>query len=232
MARTPASPAGHRPAARPTAVTGCGAAGPAVPTPRDAALDPDRARFEAALAPARRSRSPRPLEPLEQDQWRSALGDVRPLDRVNRMAPHLPRQPLPVPGTVGPVHPAPRPADAIAPLDATLDRSWERKVRTGELLPDLIVDLHGHAREPAYQLLVRMLHKAHARHARLLLVITGKGKTGAGSWPAPADGVLRAALPGWLETPQLRPFIAALRPAHPRHGGAGAGYVILRRQAR
>ncbi|WP_425459704.1 Smr/MutS family protein [Hankyongella ginsenosidimutans] len=46
---------------------------------------------------------------------------------------------------------------------------------------------------------------------------------------AKAGGILRAALPQWLETPALRPFVAALRPAHPRHGGAGAWYVILRR---
>ena len=32
-----------------------------------------------------------------------------------------------------------------------------------------------------------------------------------------------------LETPALRPYVAALRPAHPRHGGSGAFYVILRR---
>jgi DNA-nicking Smr family endonuclease len=61
---------------------------------------------------------------------------------------------------------------------------------------------------------------------RVLLVVTGKGARGGEG----GRGVIRAALPHWLETPALRPYVAALRAAHPRHGGAGAWYVILRRR--
>ncbi|MDP9163724.1 MAG: Smr/MutS family protein, partial [Pseudomonadota bacterium] len=43
-------------------------------------------------------------------------------------------------------------------------------------------------------------------------------------------GVIRASLRDWLQDSNLRPYIAALRPAHPRHGGGGAWYVILRRR--
>jgi DNA-nicking Smr family endonuclease len=86
------------------------------------------------------------------------------------------------------------------------------------------------SREHAFAQLERHMQRAYARHARLVLVITGKGKTGANAFPTPLNGLLRTALPGWLETPALRPFIAAVRPAHPRHGGAGAFYVVLRRQ--
>jgi DNA-nicking Smr family endonuclease len=37
-------------------------------------------------------------------------------------------------------------------------------------------------------------------------------------------------VPRWLEEPALRPMILAREPAQPRHGGAGALYVLLRRQ--
>ena len=57
-------------------------------------------------------------------------------------------------------------------------------------------------------------------HATLIAVEQGAREGG---------GVLRSQLPHWLEAPSLRPYIAALRPAHPRHGGGGAWYVILRR---
>ena len=35
----------------------------------------------------------------------------------------------------------------------------------------------------------------------------------------------------WLAAGPHASRIAAIRPAHPRHGGAGAVYVILRRRA-
>jgi DNA-nicking Smr family endonuclease len=196
---------------------------------------PARKAFAAALGTAlgedgRRGRAARSLDSNEHAHWVAATRDARPL-RQRGPAPHLPRVTPAVADPAGRTAPVPRTADAIDPLDATLDRTWDRKVRTGAILPDLIIDLHGHGREAAHALLCRMLHKAHGRRARIVLVITGKGKTGAEQWPAPADGVLRAALPEWLATPALRPYVAALRPAHPRHGGAGAWYVILRRQA-
>jgi DNA-nicking Smr family endonuclease len=135
-------------------------------------------------------------------------------------APPLPRLMKTKPGTA---------ADLSA---ATLDRTWDRKVAMGEVLPDMIVDLHGSSLPQAHILLVRALHRAVARRARVLLVITGKGAR-PDPRPLPPDsyrGVLRDALPAWLAADELRAHIAATRPAHIRHGGEGATYVILRRE--
>ena len=57
---------------------------------------------------------------------------------------------------------------------------------------------------------------------RVILVVTGKGRP-----DRPAR--IRAELMHWLERPDLRAHVASLRAAHPRHGGGGAFYVILRR---
>ena len=43
-------------------------------------------------------------------------------------------------------------------------------------------------------------------------------------------GILRAMVPRWLREPALVRFVADVRAAHRRHGGAGALYVYLRKQ--
>lgn len=167
----------------------------------------------------------RRLRPDEESLWARVAELTQPLHRP-RVAPHLPRI-WPDVRDPGPSLPQPTGGTGMAPAAATLDGLWDRKIRTGDVQVDRVVDLHGYSQERAYDLLSSALLRAARDRVRVMLVITGKGKTGA-PWPK-QEGILRAALPQWLETPALRPFIAALRQAHPRHGGAGAWYVILRR---
>ncbi|WP_367947133.1 Smr/MutS family protein [Sphingopyxis sp. BSNA05] len=43
-------------------------------------------------------------------------------------------------------------------------------------------------------------------------------------------GAIRAAIADWLAASRHASHIATVRRAHPRHGGAGALYIILRRR--
>jgi DNA-nicking Smr family endonuclease len=116
------------------------------------------------------------------------------------------------------------------PLDAHgLDSSWDRKLARGVLTPDFTLDLHGHSLDAAWMRLEHGLTLAQAQGARVVLVITGR--------PRPADaadrgrqrGAIRAKLLDWLAAGSHGSRIAAVRGAHPRHGGAGAVYVVLRK---
>jgi DNA-nicking Smr family endonuclease len=139
---------------------------------------------------------------------------------------------------VGPKRPAaspapPRPAP-VTPTE-TLDTSWDRQISSGRIVPDLVIDLHGLRREAARRLLYQRVVDASERGLRVILIITGKGSQ---PGPAPADlmegrparGAIRADLPRWLGEEGLSGRIAAVRRAHPRHGGAGAAYLILKRR--
>ena len=44
-----------------------------------------------------------------------------------------------------------------------------------------------------------------------------------------APGVLRTAVPGWLNAPPLRGIVLSFAYAQPQHGGSGALYVLLKR---
>ena len=171
----------------------------------------------------------RRLHPDEAALWARVAASVRPLPgRVRPITVPAPRviadQPPP---RAEPPKRAPT-ANRVAVDAATLDGGWDRKLRTGRLAPDLSLDLHGYTSLRAHALLTRVVVDAATGGARVLLVITGKGARESDD-PDRPRGVIRASLRDWLQGAELRPYIAALRPAHPRHGGGGAWYVILRR---
>ena len=125
----------------------------------------------------------------------------------------------------------PPPSPPTRPLDHSgLDGSWERKLTRGILQPDFTLDLHGATLDAAYMRLEHGLTQALAQGARVVLLITGRqrpsdGQAGRGE----RRGAIRAKFLDWLSAGSHASRIAAIRPAHPRHGGAGAVYIVLRR---
>lgn len=118
---------------------------------------------------------------------------------------------------------SPRRRAHIGPV-ATLDAGWDRRLSRGLVEPDVSVDLHGHNLATAN----RRLDQAIGAGARVVLLVTGKPPA-SGERPV-ARGAIRAAVNDWLAASPHAGAIAAVRGAHPRHGGAGALYVVLRRK--
>jgi DNA-nicking Smr family endonuclease len=98
----------------------------------------------------------------------------------------------------------------------------KRGVARGKQAIDARLDLHGLTQSEAHAALLRFLRNAHRRDARLVLVITGKGRGG-------EPGVLRRQVPQWLGLPEFRSLVLGFEDAHVTHGGEGALYVRLRR---
>ncbi len=109
----------------------------------------------------------------------------------------------------------------------TLDGSWDRKLTRGDAVPDMTIDLHGHRLQTAYDEVDAGLARAIGRGARLVLLITGRPPTD--REPPVRRGAIRAAVGDWLHASRHAGHIAAVRNAAPRHGGAGALYIVLRR---
>ncbi|WP_310498952.1 Smr/MutS family protein [Sandarakinorhabdus sp.] len=178
----------------------------------------------------------RRLTAHERALWSRVAATIRPLPGRSPVPPEPLPPPAPVPAAapisihpmkaaLGRQSPGKRPAATPVPTKpdvtaATLDGSWDRKLGRGRVVPDRVIDLHGHTLADAHARLGEAL--AQPDGARIILVITGKGR-------ADRPGRIRAELAGWLSRPDLRVRIAALRPAHPNHGGSGAFYLILRR---
>ena len=106
-----------------------------------------------------------------------------------------------------------------------VDRRSAERLRRGERRIDARLDLHGMTQDEAHRALDAFLARAEHAGWRCVLVITGKGRPGTS-----AGGVLRAAVPRWLNEAPHRARLLAIAAAQPKDGGAGALYLLLRRR--
>ncbi len=182
----------------------------------------------------------RRLLPEETQAWGRVMATVRPMRPVAIVSRPMPRpaEPPIAKPLVRQVHAGKPVAKAIArpvvpvtvarPAQNTLDGSWDRKLGRGVVMPDSSIDLHGHTLSSAHALLDAGLDRAIRRGDRVLLLVTGKPPRPESERPH-ARGAIRAAVADWLAASRHADAIAAVRGAHPRHGGLGALYIVLRR---
>lgn len=174
----------------------------------------------------------RSLSPDEAELWSRVASTIRPLSREKITAAPVgdeqrPGLHQPPARTVA----RPRPAAASRPVpigQRTLDGSWDKRLRSGAVEPDRIIDLHGMNLDTAWAAIDRGLDQAIGRGDRLVLLITGHHRPGE---PPVQRGKIRAAVHDWLAASRHAGEIAAVRGANRRHGGGGSLYLVLRRGA-
>jgi DNA-nicking Smr family endonuclease len=169
----------------------------------------------------------RRLRADDTDLWRRAMRDVAPMPGrpPQPPPPPVPRSDPPPPPSSA-IPPPPRRHAALPPLahSAGVDRSTAERLKRGRMAIEARLDLHGMTQAEAHRALAAFVYRARAGGRRCVLVITGRGLAG--------GGVLRSAVPRWLDEPELRRHILTLAPAQPCDGGSGAIYVLIRRTAR
>lgn len=189
--------------------------------------------------PGRRGRA---LSRTEIELWRSVLRDTAPLP--GRSLPELPEDPAataeppPKPTKTTRHRPSPKAAAPAAPAKpspppleigraAGIDKRQAERLKRGRTVIDARIDLHGMTQAEAHRRLIAFVDRGAAAGWRCVLVITGKGLTG--EMAGRGAGVLREAVPRWLNEPPLRPCVIAFTYAQPKDGGHGALYVLLKR---
>jgi DNA-nicking Smr family endonuclease len=162
----------------------------------------------------------RALRAEDSDLWRRAMRHVAP----------LPERPVPKPAPVKRAVPAAPPvtvpaaaSPSLPPLDrfAGIDRATAERLKRGKLAIEARLDLHGLTQDEAHSEISGFVGRSRAAGLRCVLVITGRGAVG--------GGILRQAVPRWLDEPGLRRHLLAVASAQPRDGGSGALYLLLRR---
>jgi DNA-nicking Smr family endonuclease len=178
----------------------------------------------------------RRLRADDSEAWRRAMRDVAPLrgrvldpDRVRLARPHPNPPALAGEGVEARGEPAvrsvtPARSEALSPLDrlAGVDRATAERLKRGRYPIAARLDLHGMTQAEAHRALAGFVPGSRAAGRRCLLVITGHGRM--------SGGILKAAVPRWLDEPELRRHVLAIAPARPDAGGSGALYVLLRRR--
>lgn len=180
---------------------------------------------------------PRRLNPEERHIWGRVTATMKPINPNRHKPDELDHQDATIlvknpalrqGSTIPKAGGAPSKMHGLNPAN-TLDGGWDKRIAKGTLTPDFTIDLHGETLASAHARLDRSLSFAIHSDARIVLLITGKPARENPRLPPSGRGVIRASIRDWLSASPHARHIAAIRSAHPRHGGAGALYVILRR---
>jgi len=106
-----------------------------------------------------------------------------------------------------------------------LDSKIFQQLKAGRLSHEGRLDLHGQNADQALDALLFFMRESYLAGRRMVLVIPGRGKN------SPRGlSVLRQEIQAWLTREPLRRIVLAFCTAQPKDGGAGALYVLLRRQ--
>lgn len=115
-----------------------------------------------------------------------------------------------------------KPADLTAEKVSGISRTDAKRIRSGQVMPTARLDLHGMTKDNARIALRRFISDRQMENHQHVLVITGKGTAG--------KGVIRQALPNWLDESPLSEQVVAYHTAKPKDGGTGAWYLKLRQK--
>jgi DNA-nicking Smr family endonuclease len=177
----------------------------------------------------------RRVTPDELELWRHVAQTVRAIkskrhptparEAAPSAPPAKPKAAKPAAAAVPPVKPPTptKPHELTHGLSHGIDRRQAERFRKGKLAIEGKIDLHGRTQQNAHDDLLAFLRRAHAGGKRNVLVVTGKGMT------TSKTGILRQAVPRWLNEPAFRALVLAFDYAEPQHGGEGALYVLLKR---
>lgn len=181
----------------------------------------------------------RRLDQQEKALWGKVIATVKPLHRSN--AEHAVKKAPLIPNTVRVDSNLDSPSTRMASrsiVDArpdqkkiapssNLDGHWDRRINRGGIVPDISIDLHDANLSRAYARLDGALEQAVAQKFKVVLLVTGKPRAhdrAAGE----GRGAIAAVVRDWLAASRHARHISAVRNAHPRHGGTGALYIILK----
>ncbi|MGD9765568.1 MAG: Smr/MutS family protein [Candidatus Binatia bacterium] len=204
---------------------------------------PPRSAAAAPPAPNPPQPSKAALPPVERDDalFLREVADVRPLSSARK------QRVAPAPPAATPRAVTDPDAEALAELSdlvagaaefdiansvefvegavAGLDPRLVRRLRAGDFAYQAHIDLHGLTAEEARATVDRFLSDAYRKGHRCVLIIHGRGLNSKDQVP-----VLKSRLAGWLTRGTWARCVLSFTSARPCDGGAGALYVLLRRQ--
>jgi DNA-nicking Smr family endonuclease len=173
----------------------------------------------------------RHLDSTEKSLWGKVIATVKPMhggkakpvpvatpsaDKA-ALAKFLSIKPKPVPADSKPRH---------VPVQAKI-APWDRRITRGSILPDVSIDLHDASLSLAYNRLDSALEQAISQRMKVVLLVTGKPRAHDRA-SGEGRGAIAAVVRDWLAASRHAQHISAVRNAHPRHGGSGALYIMLK----
>ena len=108
-----------------------------------------------------------------------------------------------------------------------IDKSTLKKFKQEEFAVEAVLDLHGLREDNAFEQVEEFIVRNYSDGKRCVIIVTGKGIHQQDDLYA--RGVLKKQVPQWLNLPRIRAMILIYKNPSERLGGAGALYILLRR---
>ena len=183
----------------------------------------------------------RRLDTHERMLWGRVIETVRPLHivrpKTDTKAVTPPEKPASNPparmpsragaGAVKTATPNLRSEPKAPPPQQNLDGHWDRRINRGGIVPDISIDLHDANLSRAYTRLDGALEQSIAQKFKVILLVTGKPRAHDRA-SGEGRGAIASVVRDWLAASRHARHISAVRNAHPRHGGGGALYIVLK----
>ena len=171
-----------------------------------------------------------PLPDDEQSSWEHYVKDIKPLHGRKRAESILKPKDPPMIELGGAaqvsgdsLEPSKSYPDLLMGRVEGIQLQAVRRLTQGHIPAEARLDLHGYTQIEAELAFTKFIKQSAYEGMKCVLVITGRG-----SRTASGQGVLRGALPSWVNEPKNRPFILYYNYAKSYHGGEGAFYFLLR----
>lgn len=111
-----------------------------------------------------------------------------------------------------------------------IDKATLRKFKREEFKIEAVLDLHGLNEDEAFVKVDSFIPQCYNQGKRCVVIITGKGQTiREGDDIFTPKGILKRQVPQWLNMPRIRAMILVYKHPSERLGGAGALYILLKR---
>lgn len=114
--------------------------------------------------------------------------------------------------------------DDFSQMDGILAKRFKREA----FKPEAVLDLHGVTEKEAFEQVRTFILTAYHSCKRCVIIVTGKGYD---DELFSTRGVLRKSVPNWLSHSEISPFILAFKNPAEARGGAGALYILLRKNS-
>lgn len=141
--------------------------------------------------------------------WLSVVKGIKPLEKQHAISPTLPI----------------RNKVAKKEIKAKIkpQKPIDKPIKSGTFKSDALIDLHEKSIHEAHQCVRDFLNYCWRAGKKHVIVITGHGSE---------FGSIKREFCFWLEEPAIKRYIQSYQEAHPRQGGRGAYYIIIKGKKR
>ncbi len=107
------------------------------------------------------------------------------------------------------------------PFPSIPPKQIKKSMNTGTFRSDATLDLHGYSLQQAHDHLHVFIKSCFDNSRQQILIITGHGN---------GSSTIKREFGFWVRESEMKQYIHSVTQAHPRQGGDGAYYVILKRK--